>query len=452
MPFARALGVLAIGTAIACRDTAPVTAPPPPPPPPPAARVSRVEITRLFPSLFVDDTTQLIATARDSAGAEVAGRIVVWTSARPEIARVENGVVTALAPGHAEIRAMVDGVVGTAAIVALTPRLRPIREIAYRGDSVGLLAISPSRAFAGVARLDDTTRRIMSVPKYGLDGLLWSPTGETIILWYINVLHWGPHLTAPDGSSERAIGENIYFTQWSPDASRFVYARGNHGGYDLFTRDASGGDERQVTDAPGDETYPQWSPDGRQLLFSRRIPQPGPLWVMASDGSAWREIPLNHTMWGAYDARWSPDGKRIVYAADYNIWVQNVDGSNPHQILGTCARYVLWLCGQNPVFRYPSWSPDGKYIAFVVTENGLDRVGVVAPDGSGFRYLSPATCCSLSVAYAWQPPAWSPDGQFIAYEARTPDGWLTVAVVRPDGSGQRAVTGAWNADLPAWRP
>jgi hypothetical protein len=420
--------------------------------PPDAPRVASVEVTRLFPSLFVGDTTQLFATARDAAGNQLSATSVEWSSADLEIARVEAGVVTALAPGAARIRATVGGVVGTTTVIALTPRIRPNREIAYRGDSVGLIVVGPY-AFVGLARLDDPRRTIISNPRSVVDGLLWAPDGSAILIDYPDVQHWGSYLTAADGSAEQAYGYYMYQARWSPDGEHIAYPRGTVAGNsaDIHVRNRDGSGEHPLVSAPGDETFPQWSPDGRQLLFTRTEIPPGPLWVMASDGSAWRKISLSHTYVGARGAVWSPDGKRIAYDDGARVYISNADGSQPRAILGTCLGFP-YSCDGQATFVSPSWSPDGRWIAFYATVNGFQRVGVAAPDGSGLRYVSPDACCALSLDMPSQAPAWSPDGQLIAYEARTAGRWLAIAVVQPDGSNLRAVTGAENADRPAWRP
>lgn len=96
--------------------------------------------------------------------------------------------------------------------------------------------------------------------------------------------------------------------------------------------------------------------------------------------------------------------------------------------------------------RSPVWSPAGQQIAFVASPSdqpGNSAVFTITADGSGLRQLTEGGA---------DQPAWSPDGQQLAFVSRR-DGDAEIAVMRPDGSGQRALTANSDQDsAPVWSP
>ena len=190
------------------------------------------------------------------------------------------------------------------------------------------------------------------------------------------------------------------------------------------------------------------------------------IWTMAADGGT----PTRVVETGAGEVSepaWSPDGRRIAYAAWTNsadrgvtadIWTVNADGSDGRQITDDTERD--WL---------PAWSPDGAWIAFTSRETpatpqpaglGLPEAGgapdaastaagdwaiyIVRPDGTDRHRL---TTGGESMA-----PVWSPDGRKLAYHG-TRDGNLDLFVAAADGTAEARVTDDPGADWsPAWSP
>jgi len=96
----------------------------------------------------------------------------------------------------------------------------------------------------------------------------------------------------------------------------------------------------------------------------------------------------------------------------------------------------------------PSWSPDGKKLAYARYAKGTisamyASVWVMNADGSGERQLTSRSCCG---------PSWSPDGTMIAYMRAMSSGRAHVFIMNADGSGQRAVVRSMFVHYPVWTP
>jgi TolB protein len=171
------------------------------------------------------------------------------------------------------------------------------------------------------------------------------------------------------------------------------------------------------------------------------------VYVAAADGHNVRR--LTRAPSAEFTPSWSPDGKRIAFTSNrqgrYRIYVMRVDG--------TGARRVAPSSGAGDAFS-PSWSPDGRLIAFssshATPEN--PEIYVARPDGSGLKRLT-RTKGGVEVLGDDGWPRWSPDGRRIVFSSnRTGNG--EVWIMRADGSGQRRLAGLPRRDdwAPAFSP
>jgi len=151
---------------------------------------------------------------------------------------------------------------------------------------------------------------------------------------------------------------------WSPDGQRIAFQSSRSGSWSIWTMDADGKNQREVTPGVANDRHPAWSPDGKQLAFD-------------SDASGSREI-----------------------------WIVESDGQNRRQLtsLGT-------------ISNFPAWSPDGTQVAFYVYQEGTLNLWAVRVDGSNLRpvTLDLANVHRDQCTFACHRAAWSPDGQQIAY-------------------------------------
>jgi Tol biopolymer transport system component len=272
--------------------------------------------------------------------------------------------------------------------------------------------------------------------------------------------------------------------QWNAAArvgtSRIVFVRGHlvDGGVgppcrrlsacdnELYVMNADGTGLRRLTRhaalGGGYSTNPVWSPDGRKLVFVKRVERGGApcspascdyeIYVMNADGTGLRRLTRNAVPDGT--PAWLPDGRRIGFVRSIPrrnggssrdaIYVINADGSDERRL--TLLPRDAGVPGGAPGGDL-TWSPDGEKVAFVALANaGSPDIFVMNADGSRLRNVTNTVTTSFDVT-------WSPDGQRIAYlEGRTDGAPLTVA--NADGTGKQRLTGPLMVDLgsPSWSP
>ncbi|MBI4500196.1 MAG: PD40 domain-containing protein [Gemmatimonadetes bacterium] len=154
---------------------------------------------------------------------------------------------------------------------------------------------------------------------------------------------------------------------------------------------------------------PQWSPDRRTLLFeSSRDGGKLTVFTVALDGS--RLTKLTSSDYHNEQPNWSHDGRRIVFSSDrtghLEIFLMNADGSNQTQLTQT----------PSGAYYGASFSPDDQWILYQgrgETPRLNDQVHSIRPDGSGYRRLTDTTLVS-------EGPNWSADGKRIFFTRYQP--------------------------------
>jgi Tol biopolymer transport system component len=193
--------------------------------------------------------------------------------------------------------------------------------------------------------------------------------------------------------------------------------------------------------------------DGTKLADREQVH----LWLVKADGSELHEVAPGQPSVGKGSADWSPDGIHIAFDAPGLfadlIYETDVNGMTPRLISTECAGNPA-PCGDHA----PSYSPDGKRLAFVRMVGGPSGVIAIKDLATGKVTLLESTRQGSPMAELGRP-AWSPDGtQLIYYQGAKdadskPTGTSAMYVINADGTGLHVLkTPGLAAGDPHWSP
>jgi len=177
-------------------------------------------------------------------------------------------------------------------------------------------------------------------------------------------------VTATGGTPKRVTAKGpSYLHGWSPDGRWLVYTGQRNDDFDVYKISVSGGEETRLTSTPGLDDGPEYTPDGAYIYFNSARSGRMQIWRMRPDGSAQERI--TNDGFNNWFPHISPDGKWIVFisfppdvAADDHPFYKHVL-LRLMPIGGGPARVIAYVYGGQGTINVPSWSPDGKRLAFV---------------------------------------------------------------------------------------
>jgi len=235
----------------------------------------------------------------------------------------------------------------------------------------------------------------------------------------------------------------------SPDGKQVAFSwDGESGGnFDIYVKLVAGGSPLRLTRNPADEAFPAWSPDGSQIAFLRLSGATASVVVVPSLGGAERkvaEVAIAPLYPGGTGLAWSPDGKFLAMA-DFvsnegaSIFVISLESGQKHRV----TRPPPGNIGDS----FPTFSPDGKILAFVRTPSFFMDEILALPLNSGAPAGEPRRITSGNDQINGLD--WTPDGISLVYSS-TSGGAHTLQIARVAGGQPEPLAGSGeNALLPS---
>ena len=257
-----------------------------------------------------------------------------------------------------------------------------------------------------------------------------------------------------DGTNQINLTNNPaldWYPNWSPDGKRIIFGsyrdpRDNND-EEIYIMNADGSNVERLTDSPGWNGFASWSQDGNMVTFCSDRDGTQDIYIMNIDGSGVTRV-TNDTE-ADYFPSWSPDGSKIVYMR-VDCWVEGDTGEPCGPNGDNCEIYVIDINGTNKVNisnnslidGYPSWSLDGTRIAFnrafYEREKEVCNVCIMNPDGTNFVQLTNQS--TIHEPLGGRVPRWSPDGSRIIFQSENKVGHVDIYMINADGTNRVNLT------------
>jgi Tol biopolymer transport system component len=166
-----------------------------------------------------------------------------------------------------------------------------------------------------------------------------------------------------------------YLHSWSPEAKWLIFTGGRNNEFDIYKIPAAGGEETNLTKSPGLDDGPEYTPDGKWIYFNSTRSGLMQLWRMRPDGSQQERV--TNDEFNNWFPHISPDGKWIIFLSFQQDVRPEDHPFYKHvyirlmSISGGSAKVVAYLYGGQGTINVPSWSPDGRRVAFVSNSDAI---------------------------------------------------------------------------------
>ena len=242
-----------------------------------------------------------------------------------------------------------------------------------------------------------------------------------------------------DGSRRRAVTKNgriNLFPAWSSDGGALLYTSYRSGRSDLWTVSRGSRPGGRLIDLPNEKYRGIFGPTDGQVTIVMNENGNTDLFLGREDGRGLRRLTRSRAI--DVSPSWSPDGRRLAFASDRA-------GSLQVYLRDMSTDEVQRLTFKGAYNSSPAWSPTGEWIAYAARTGTNFDLYLIDPETG---YTTPLMIHPRSD----ETPIWSPDGRKIAFTSDR-RGRKDVYVIDVDGRNLRRLThGFGNCSNPAWSP
>lgn len=227
-------------------------------------------------------------------------------------------------------------------------------------------------------------------------------------------------MNLPDGSVRRiTFGCLAMSLAWTEDSSSIVFSSSRNGALSLWRVGAAGGEPQRLAEVGDDAYAPAIARRGHRLIYSHGSAMWGIFSVSLEDKAINPTVILTSSEQDA-SPRIAPSGSRIIFqswrSGSREIWAAHMDGSGPVQL----TNHPGQSAGD------PSWSPNGKFIAFDARDNSFAHIYIIGADGGKPTAISSGSFNDVA-------PSWSGDGKYLFFGSNRSGSWQ-IWKVPADGS------------------
>lgn len=241
-------------------------------------------------------------------------------------------------------------------------------------------------------------------PKHFLAGLLVAGVLSSSCTFAIST---NINLSTPTSEIPQSISNPVATTSVSNVCKKIAFAMTQNSVSDIYTICPDGSDLTNLTSNPSPDSQPAWSPDGTKIAFSSSRDGNNQIYVMDENGNNPNRLTTDYEN---NSPIWLPDSKQIAFLTTdgEGLWWWRIINIASHAVSQFSEPSYDFF------FQTPAWSLDGQYIAYMSLleqqqrNDGSSQIHIKNVDGSSDIALTNDTWANIH-------PVWSPDGKRIAF-------------------------------------